>query len=563
MAAWFARVDPSTGYANAADRAAGTGPQCRSVVVARHGMVATSQPLATLAGLDVLRAGGNAADAAIAANAVLGVVEPMSCGLGGDLFVLYWDAKSQRLYGLNASGRSPRGLTREWFVSQGLTRIPDRGPLSWSVPGCVQGWDDLRSRFGSRPLGELLRAAIEHAEDGFAVSELIAADWRAAAPALAHDPGSAATFLVEGRGPAAGQVMRNPRLAATLRQVAEGGPEAFYRGSIAEQLVAFSREVGGHFAPVDFAEHRSEWVEPVSVNYRGYDVYQLPPNGQGLAVLQMLNLLGGYDLASLGPGHPDVWHLFVEAKKLAYADRARFYADPAFAEVPIAGLVSRAYAEERRRRIDSQRAARDVPPGDPRLAHGDTIYLSVVDRDRNCCSLIQSTYYGFGSLLTPPELGFTLQNRGALFTLDETHPNRFEPGKRPFHTIIPGMVLKEGRPTFCFGVMGGDMQPQGQVQVLMNLLDFGMNPQAAGDAPRVRHDGSPTPTGLEGDADGGTVVVESGVSEAAVEELERRGHRVVRGSGGFGGYQGIWIDHAHGTLHGASESRKDGCALGY
>lgn len=545
------------------DRPSGDPRQSRSAVIALGGMVATSQPLATQAGLEILRRGGNAVDAAIAANAVQGVVEPMSCGIGGDLFVIYWDAKTRQLYGLNASGRSPYGLSREVFARMGLSEIPDTGPLCWSVPGCVSGWEDLRTRFGTLPLSDLLAPAIEYADQGFPLSQIIAAYWKAGQRGLSQWPDSAATWLPGGRAPETGEVFRNPRLAATYRLIAEEGPRAFYRGSIAERIVAFSKANGGYLSLDDLAQHRNEWVEPVSTNYRGYDVWQLPPNGQGIAALQMLNVLEGYDLKSLGFGSPEYLHLLVEAKKLAFADRARYYADPAFGPLPVAELISKPYAARQRARIDAQRALRNVPHGDPKLVNGDTIYLCAVDRDRNCCSLIQSNYYGFGSQVTPGDLGFVLQNRGALFALQADHPNCLEPHKRPFHTIIPAMVTSQGRPWLVFGVMGGDMQPQGHVQVLVNLIDFGMNVQQAGDAARVRHFGSATPTGQPGDDEGGVVEVESGISDQAVEALVQRGHRVVRSKGSFGGYQGILIDWQHGTLHGASDPRKDGAAAGY
>ncbi len=552
-------TDAADGY----DRPSGERRQSRSVVLARHGLVATSHPLAAQAGLDVLRAGGNAADAAIAVNAMLGVVEPMSCGVGGDLFAIYWDSKTGKLYGLNASGRSPRALTRQHFLDQGLEQVPLEGPLSWSVPGCVSGWDELQRRFGRRTLAENLAPAIVTAEDGFAVSELIADSWKASEKALTAWPDSAATYLVDGtRAPRFGEIIHLPRLAATYRQLAQQGADAFYRGPIAHEIVAFSQTHGGFFQLEDFAEHRAEWVEPVSTNYRGYDVWELPPNGQGIAVLQMLNLLEPHDLTKYGPNSAEYLHLLLEAKKLAFADRARYYADPAMASVPAERLISKAYAAERSKRISLDKASSDVPPGDERLVHGDTVYITVVDKDRNCCSLIQSLYYSFGSHVTPGNVGFALQNRGVLFTLEEGHANVFEPGKRPFHTIIPAMVTKEGRPWFCFGVMGGDMQPQGHVQVLCNLIDFGMNVQAAGDAPRVRHEGSPTPRGEP--AQGvGTVYCESGISDEVIEKLRAWGHVVERRSGGYGGYQGILIDEAQGVLHGASEVRKDGAAVGY
>ncbi len=561
LGACCARVD-AAGF----DRPAGRRGEGRSATIARHGMVCTSHPLASEAGLDVLKRGGNAADAAIAANAVLGVVEPMSCGIGGDLFVLYWDAKTKKLYGLNASGRSPAELTIDKVRAAGHEQLPSTGPLSWSVPGCVRGWDDLRQRFGTLPLDDLLAPAIEQADGGFPVSPVIAGYWKGSEATLRATPEAAAAFLIADsagpRAPRLGEVMHNRRLAATLRSIAERGADEFYRGAIARALVAYSRAQGGYFSDRDLAEHTSDWVEPVSTNYRGYDVWELPPNGQGIAVLQMLNVLEGYDLRKYGPGSAEYLHLFVEAKKLAYADRARYYADPAMADVPTSRLISKAYAAERRKLIRPDRALVDVPPGDEKLAHGDTIYLSVVDKDRNCCSLIQSNYFGFGSGLVPGKLGFALQNRGALFSLDPRHPNALQPGKRPFHTIIPAMVTKEGLPYFCFGVMGGDFQPQGHVQVLVNLIDFGMNPQAAGDAPRIQHSGSATPTGLP--ADGvGRVGVESGITDDVVERLRGYGHRVVRDAGGYGGYQGILIDRRHDTLHGASESRKDGYAAGW
>jgi gamma-glutamyltranspeptidase/glutathione hydrolase len=537
--------------------------QSRSVVIARHGMVATDHPLAALAGLDILRQGGNAADAAIAANAVNALVEPMSCGIGGDLFVIYYDAKTQKLYGLNASGRSPYTLTRDVFAKRGMKQIPTSGVLAWSVPGCVSGWEELRGRFGSMSFEHLLAPAIAHAEQGFPVTEVIASYWRAAERTLQRHPDSAKTYLVDGRAPRAGDIFRNPRLAQSYRAIAKDGAAAFYKGSIARQIAAVSASLEGFMTEKDLADHTAEWVEPVSTNYRGYDVWELPPNGQGIAALQMLNILEGYDLKSMGHNSAQHLHLFIEAKKLAFADRARFYADPAGQKLPTAELISKPYAQTRRKLIDLAKAAEDVPHGDPKLARGDTIYLCVVDKDRNCCSLIQSNYFGFGSGIVAGDTGFAMQNRGNLFSLDDDHPNRLEPHKRPFHTIIPAMVTKDGRPVFTYGVMGGDFQPQGHVQVLCNIIDFGMNVQAAGDAARVQHSGSATPTGLPADGSG-TVAVESGISPEVCEALRKLGHKVVRGGGGGpGGYQGIWIDWERGTLHGATEPRKDGCALGY
>lgn len=550
------------GYAAEFDRS-GAPFQGRSMIVAEHGIVATSQPLAVQAGLEVLKRGGNAADAAIATNAVMGVVEPMSCGLGGDIFVIYWDAKTQKIFGLNGSGRSPYSLNRDVMAKLGHSQIPDEGPLSWSVPGCVAGWDDLRNKFGTRPLAELLAPAIEYADKGFPVSEVIGNDWRSSAPNLRQWPDSASTFLIDGRGPATGEIFRNPRLAASLRAVAEGGRDAFYRGSIAERIVAFSKANGGYFSLQDFADHTSDWVEPVSTNYRGYDIWELPPNGQGIAALQMLNLLEPYDLKKMGRGSGEYLHLLTEAKKLAYADRAKFYADPDFGKLPTTELISKPYAERRGKLIDPNRAATKILAGDPQLAHGDTIYLTVVDKDRNCCSMIQSIYYGWGSQVAPGDVGFCMQNRGALFSLDPQHLNRLEPHKRPFHTIIPAMATKDGKPWLSFGVMGGDFQPQGHVQVLVNMIDFGLNVQAAGDAARLRHSGSASPEGSGGPSDAGTVTVESGISDEAIAALRAKGHNVNRGRGGYGGYQAIMIDWKHGTLLGGTESRKDGCAAGY
>jgi gamma-glutamyltranspeptidase/glutathione hydrolase len=427
----------------------------------------------------------------------------------------------------------------------------------------VDGWHELRRRFGRKSLAELLEQAIRYAEAGFPVSEIITASWQRSESALDAWPDSARTFLPDGRAPRFGELVRNPALAASYRLIADGGPGAFYQGPIAAEIVRFSGANGGYFSTRDFAEHTSEWVEPVGTNYRGYDVWELPPPGQGIAALEVLNVLEGYDAAAMGRHSADYLHLLIEATKLAFADRARYYADPHFAEVPVAELISKDYAGQQRRRIDMSRAAADVPAGDPKLTHGDTVYITAVDAERNCCSLIQSNFHGFGSQVVPGTVGFALQNRGALFALDGSHPNRLEPHKRPFHTIIPAMVTRGGRPWLCFGVMGGDMQPQGHVQVLVNLIDFGLNVQAAGDAARVRHLGSATPTGLPAVGDGGRVAVESGFPAETLRELTRRGHRLVTDPGQFGGYQAILIDPETGVLHGGTESRKDGTAAGY
>ena len=545
------------------DRPSGPIHQSRSLVVARNGMACSSDPRASSAAIRILELGGSAVDAAIAANAVLGVVEPMSCGIGGDLYSIVWDSRSGELSGLNASGRSPAKLNRQVLAEKELKEIPLYGPLSWSVPGCVAGWFDLHGKFGKLSMAQVLEPAIELAENGFPVSPVIAAYWAKTEQSFLPWKDSQNTFLLDGKkAPKVGDLFRNPRLAESYKKIALLGPDYFYRGPIAHEIVAFSNSNGGYFELDDFQTHTNEWVQPISTNYRGYDVWQIPPNGQGLAVLQMLNVLEEHNVQSMGWGSADYTHLLIEAKKLAYADRARFYADTAFESVPIDRLASKAYAKAQNLRIAPQHALVDVPHGDPKLINGDTVYLCVVDKDRNCCSLIQSNFHGFGSQVVPGNVGFALQNRGNLFALSDDHPNRLEPKKRPFHTIIPSIVTRDGKPVFVFGVMGGDMQPQGQVQVLVNWIDFGMNIQMAGDAARVRHEGSATPTGLPADPDGGTVHYESGLPQPTVDELARRGHAVKPSRASMGGYQGILIDWQRGILEGATESRNDGMALG-
>jgi gamma-glutamyltranspeptidase/glutathione hydrolase len=547
-------------FAAAHDRPSGPAHKTRSAVMARQGMAATSQPLATATAIRVLQQGGNAVDAAIAANAVLGVVEPMSCGLGGDLFAIVWDSKTKKLVGLNASGRSPAAATIDLFKSKGLSAIPTHGPLSWSVPGCVDGWDQLLKRFGTKTWSEVLGPAIGYAESGFPVSEIIAGNWHAAERSLKAVATSAKCFLPSGIAPAPGSVFRNLDLARSLRTIASGGRDAFYKGPLAEAIVQYSGTVGGLFSREDFAEHTSSFVDPVSVNYRGYDVWELPPNGQGIAALQMLNLLEAYDLKALGPQSAEALHLMIEAKKLAYEDRAKYYADPAFGPLPVATLISKPYAAGRRSGIKREQANLHPMAGEP--AQADTIYLTVVDRDFNCVSLIQSNFDGFGSDHVPAGLGFVLQNRGCLFALDPTHLNRLEPKKRPFHTIIPGFVTKDGKPWLSFGLMGGDMQAQGHAQVICNMIDFGMDVQEAGDAPRFRHFGSSEPTGQPAKG-GGSVALESGITEETRRRLEAKGHHLEEAPGSFGGYQAIRIDLERGVLIGGSDPRKDGCAMGY
>ncbi|APZ95203.1 Putative gamma-glutamyltransferase YwrD [Fuerstiella marisgermanici] len=548
---------------HAGDRPTGRKFATRSEVIARHGMAATSQPLATQVALDILKQGGSAVDAAIAANATLGLMEPTGNGIGGDLFAIVWDSKTQKLHGLNASGRSPASLTLEEFRKRDLESIPPFGPLPVTVPGCVDGWFALHGKFGKLPMKDVLAPAIRYCEEGFPVSEVIAAGWRGSRNTLSKYPGFLETYFPNGKGPATGDIFRNPMLAATLKQIAVGGRDAFYKGEIAHTIADFMQKHGGFLSYEDLASHRSEWVEPVSANYRGYDVWELPPNGQGIAALQILNVLEGYDLKTAGFGSADHLHWFVEAKKLAFEDRARLYADMDFAKVPVQKLISKEYANERRKLINSNKAAAEYSVGLPHaLEEGDTIYLTVADKDHNMVSLIQSNYRGFGSGMCPDGLGFCLQDRGQLFDLAEGRFNTYAPGKRPFHTIIPAFVTKDGKPFMSFGVMGGATQPQAHVQIIVNMIDFGMNTQEAGDAPRILHQGSSQPTGDQM-TDGGTVALESGFGKKPREALKARGHKLKPAPGSFGGYQAIRYDADRDVYFGASESRKDGHAAGY
>jgi gamma-glutamyltranspeptidase/glutathione hydrolase len=547
---------------HAGDRITGKSFATRSEVIARHGMAATSQPLATQVALDILKRGGNAIDAAIAANAVLGLVEPTGNGIGGDLFAIVWDAKTQKLYGLNASGRSPYSLTLDYFKKQGLSRIPPYGPLPVTVPGAVDGWFELHEKFGSLPMTEILAPAIQYAREGFPVTELIAYYWQRSVPILQKWAGFKETFMPNGRAPRKGEIFKNPNLANTLEKIANGGRDVFYKGEIARTIDAFMKRVGGFLSYKDLADHKSEWVEPVSTNYRGYDVWELPPNGQGIAALQILNILEAYDLKAMGFGSKEYIHYFVEAKKLAFEDRAKFYADPDFNKIPVKALISKEYAAERRKLIDPNRAAKRYEAGNPALQAGDTIYLTVADEQGNMVSLIQSNFRGMGSGLSPDGLGFIFQDRGELFNLEEGHFNTYAPHKRPFHTIIPAFITKDGKPLMSFGVMGGAAQPQMHAQIVINMVDFGMNLQEAGDAPRILHLGSSQPTG-EKMTDGGTVYLESGIPYETVRELVKMGHKVQVNVGGFGGYQAILYDAENGVYYGASESRKDGQAAGY
>lgn len=542
-------------------RYSGKGLATRSEVLATNAMVATSQPLATQTALDVLKNGGNAMDAAIAANALLGLVEPTGNGIGGDIFAIIWDAESQQLYGFNGSGRSPQNLTFDWWKENGYNSIPGSGALAVSAPGCVDGWYSLNERFGTKPMAELLQPAINYAREGFPVTEVIAFLWQGYCRSLQKYDNFRELYMPDGHVPRKGDIFKNPDLAHTLELIARGGRDAFYKGKIARTIAKTVQREGGFLTTSDLAAHSSQWVEPVSTNYRGYDVYELPPNGQGVAVLQMLNILEGYDLPSMGFGSPDYLHLLIEAKKLAYEDRATYYADPDFKDIPLEELISKNYAEDRRKLINPEKAALEYAPGALDSA-SSTIYLTVADQQGNMVSLIQSNYSGMGGGIVPDGLGFSLQNRGTSFSLQPGRFNTYAPGKRPFHTIIPGFVTKDGKPFMSFGLMGGSMQPQGHTQVLVNIIDFGMNFQEAGDALRIRHNGSSSPTGSKM-TDGGVVTVEGGLEHDVILELIKKGHRIGYSLRGYGGYQAIGVDQKNGVYYGASESRKDGQAAGF
>jgi len=552
------------------DRYVGAPFATRAPVIAQHGMAATMQPLASQIAIDVLKKGGSAVDAAIAANAALGLMEPVSCGVGGDLFALVWDPKTKHLYGYNGSGRSPKGRTLQDLKRKlgGRNYMPAFGSLSVTVPGAVDGWYALHDKFGKLPMADLLAPAIAYARDGFPVSQFISALWAANMEGLSLSPeveefeNAQKTYLINGAAPAQGQIFKNPDLARTYQMLAQGGRDAFYKGQIARTMDAYFRRIGGDLRYEDFAAHKGEWVDPISANYRGYDVYELPPNSQGGAVLEMLKILEGFDLKKMGPGSADALHVMIEAKRLAYEDLAKYYGDPAFAQIPIKTLISAEYAKQRRAQIHMDRANPNIGPGEAKLVKGDTTYLTVADKDGMMVSLIQSNYADLGSGLVPDGLGFMFHDRAALFSLDEKSPNVYAPGKRPFNTIIPAFVLKDGEPWLSFGLMGGDMQPQGHVQVLVNLIDFGMNVQEAGDFMRFRHVGGSEVTGQS--ARGvGLVQMESGITAPVRAELTKRGHQLVQGGGGFGGYNAILWDKKNKTYWGATEMRKDGVAIGY
>ena len=544
-------------------RRAGMAWTTRSEVIAQNGMVCSSHPLCTQVGVDILKKGGSAVDAAIAVNACLGLMEPTGCGIGGDLFAIVWDAKTQKLYGLNASGRSPKSLTLAHFKALGMEKVPTNGPLSVSVPGCVDGWYELHDKFGRLPMKEILQPTIDYAFSGFPLTEVITATFLQGLGTLSHYPNVKETYAPHGEAWKKGDIFSNPMLGKTLQLIAEKGRDEFYKGSIAQITGDYMKSQGGFLSYEDFASHTSDWVDPVTTNYRGYDVWELPPNGQGIAALQMLNILEHYDLSSFGFGSPEHIHYFVEAKKLAFEDRAKYYADPAFAHIPVQTLISKGYGAQRQQLINDRRAATGVQAGV--IANtNNTIYLTVADGEGNMVSFIQSNFNALGSGMVPPGLGFMLHNRGELFSLQEGDANAFAPGKRPFHTIIPAFITKEGKPYFSFGVMGGDFQPLGHVQIIMNIIDFGMNPQEAGDAPRINHLGSTSPWGDAQERDGGSVVLENGFSPETVRKLLDMGHKVTYGFGGtYGGYQGILYDVQRRVYFGASDSRKDGCAMGY
>ena len=540
------------------DRITGEKFASRSEVIGQNGMVATSHPLATQIGLDILKQGGTAVDAAIAANIALGLMEPTGNGIGGDLFAIVWDAKTKKLHGLNASGPAPKNISIDYFKQQGLTKIPSYGPLPVTVPGTVDGWVKLHERFGKLKFASLFEPTIEYAIKGFPITETIAYYLDRSQKRFENYPNFNEVWVKNGKMPQKGEIFKNPQLASTLKTIAENGREGFYEGPIAQTMVEFIQSQGGFLSYDDLAGFHSEWTPPVSSNYRGYDVWELPPNGQGIAALQILNILENYDLKTMGLYSSEYIHLFTEAKKIVFADRAKYYADPHFADIPVKELISKSYAKERAKLIDLNNVSATDEPGI--LKSGDTIYLTVADKYGNMVYLIQSNYRGMGSGMMPPGLGFMLQDRGELFSLDKNHRNALLGGKRPFHTIIPAFVTKEGKPFMSFGVMGGATQPQAHAQIIINMVDFGLNLQEAGDAPRIVHSGSSQPTD-EIMKDGGTLSLETGFGEIIEDELAAKGHTIKYEKGIFGGYQAIMVKD--GVYYGASETRKDGQAAGY
>ena len=535
----------------------------RSQVIAQNGMAATSNPLSTQVALDVLKAGGNAIDAAIAANAMEGVVEPHVNGIGGDLFAIVWDAKTKKLYGLNGSGRSPKSLTLAEFKKRGLKYIPSTGPLPVSVPGCVDAWFELHKKFGSMPMSKVREKAVSYARNGFPVHGEFASALTKVQANYGKYPNVDKHYYPNGKVAGEGDIFKNPNLGNTLERLGKEGRDVFYKGDMAKTMDAFMKKNGGFLSYEDLASHTSTWIDPVSVNYRGYDVWELPPNGQGIAALQMLNILEGYDFSKIKVGSAEHIHLFTEAKKLVFEDRAKYYADMDFAKIPVKSLISKEYAAERRKLINPNRASKHFDAGNPALKDGDTIYLTVADKDGNMVSLIQSNYRGFGSGMMPDGLGFMFQDRGEMYSLNEGENNTYAPGKRPFHTIIPAFMTKDGQPIMSFGVMGGAYQPMGHTQIVMNVVDFGMNVQEAGDFPRINHEGSSEPTGEIMEPTGGTITLESGYPYEIIRELLQKGHQVGFMNGIYGGYQCIRYDPIRKVYFGGTESRKDGQAAGY
>ncbi|WP_205743101.1 gamma-glutamyltransferase [Halioglobus maricola] len=556
----------------------------RSPVYGTRGMAATAHPLASQVALDVLKQGGNAVDAAIAANAALGLMEPTGNGIGGDIFILLWDPKTKKLHGYNGSGRSPKGQSLAELKSriaamkasgelpEDYQGIPSHGPLPVSVPGTVDGWFAVHDRFGSLPMNQILAPTIDYARGGFPVSPVIAyyldrswAFFERTYAGTPHLENIQSTWFKGGKAPETGSIFTNADLGKTLEVIGQDGRDAFYKGSLARQMADYFEPMDGGLAYEDFADHKGEWVEPGGVTYKGYELYELPPNGQGFAALQMLSILKNVDLTQWERGSAEVFHYMVEAKRLAFEDVARYYADPDYSDIPLEGLLSDAYGRERFALIDPKKASAEFGPGDPKIeGEGDTTYLTVADENGMLVSLIQSNYRGMGSGMVPDGLGFMFQDRGELFSLEEGHPNVYAPGKRPFHTIIPAMLMKDGLPVMSYGLMGGSMQPQGHVQILVNMLDYGMNVQEAGDAARFLHDGGSDPTGDHGDPLG-TLYLEPGVSAETIAKLEAMGHKVKVDSSGvrFGGYQAIYVDRERGSFAGATEMRKDGTVVAW
>ena len=540
------------------DRILGKDFASRSEVIATNGMAATSHPLATQTAIDVLKGGGNAIDAAIAANAVLGLVEPTGCGIGGDLFAIVWIDEDKKLYGLNSSGPAPKDMSIGKLKAMGIDKIPPYGPLPVTVPGAVAGWTALHKRFGNKPFDELFNNAIYYADNGFPVTEVVGYYLQLSSERYKDYPNFADVWMPNGEALKKGDVFVNKDLSNTYKQIAKSYGESFYKGDIAQTISEFIVEQGGFLSVDDLKSYKPEWIKPVSSNYRGYDVWELPPNGQGIAALQILNILEQYEIDNMGHNSVEYIHLFTEAKKLAYEDRAKYYADMNFADVPVEELISKEYALERNKLINLKKASSSYKSGI--FEDGDTIYMTVADKDGNMISLIQSNYRGMGSGMVPPNLGFMLQDRGEMFSLDPSHRNSLVGGKRPFHTIIPAFITKDDKPFISFGLMGGGMQPQGHAQIVVNLIDFKMNLQEAGDAPRIRHFGSSEPTG-EIMSNGGYLSLESGVGSDVRNGLTKKGHNLKNEPGGYGGYQAIM--KLNNVYYGASESRKDGHASGY